>query len=119
MDERLKFRNSILAITLACVSQGMNAQTMASPGFPVPGSPIMFWRLTLWNNFGPDTPTQVVIRDEEEFKRIWGRMYPVHSYEDYLRAPKPPNIDFAKEVVIPAALGSKSSGGYGYVSIAL
>lgn len=73
----------------------------------------MFWRLTSWNNFGPSAPTQEVIRDAEEFKRIWGRLYPVRSYEDYLRAPKLPNIDFAKEAVILVALGSKSSGGYG------
>lgn len=71
----------------------------------------MFWRLTSWNNFGPSAPTQEVIRDAEEFKRIWGRLYPVRSYEDYLRAPKAPNIDFAKEAVIVVALGPKSSGG--------
>jgi hypothetical protein len=55
---------------------------------------------------------EAVIQNAEEFKRFWGRLYSTHRYENYLRAPKPPHIDFDREVVVVLAFGQTATGGY-------
>lgn len=53
-----------------------------------------------------------IVQDAGEFKRIWRILYPTCTYESYVHAPKSPEINFSKEVVVVAALGQENNGGY-------
>lgn len=51
---------------------------------------------------------RLVIRDREAWRDVWKRIYS-------LRSPTPPlpEIDFAREMLVVAAMGEQSNGGYG------
>src|SRR6476646_3051450 len=56
---------------------------------------------------GFDTPTRVVVRDAVTWQAVW--------HQIYLRispVPPVPAIDFSRQMVVVAALGSRSTGGY-------
>ncbi|HVE78445.1 MAG TPA: protease complex subunit PrcB family protein [Gemmatimonadaceae bacterium] len=59
-------------------------------------------------NSGLRQPARFVIRDEVEWRAAWDAVHGSLS-------PKPelPAVDFAREMVVVAALGERSSGGYG------
>jgi hypothetical protein len=60
------------------------------------------------SNSGLDDPLRVTIRDVEAWRKMWKQIY--------RRGPSPspelPDINFSKEMVILAALGSRPTGGY-------
>lgn len=67
----------------------------------------------LWteDNSGLLDPMQSVIRDRNEFTRIWSKMY-ANSKQDGRH--ELPTVDFSKEVVIVASGGWRSTGTGGY-----
>lgn len=53
-------------------------------------------------------PERLVVRDDATWRTVWASMWLNMS-----PAPELPTVDFSKEMVIVAALGSRSTGGYG------
>jgi hypothetical protein len=54
-------------------------------------------------NSGFTDPARIVVRDDDEWRRVWGR----------IRAgSEPPAVDFAANMALVAALGTKRSGGF-------
>jgi hypothetical protein len=56
---------------------------------------------------GLDEPGRLVIRDDASWGNVWSQLVDGTS-----PAPAVPAIDFARDVVIIAAMGARSSGGY-------
>jgi hypothetical protein len=59
---------------------------------------------------GLDAPARVVVRDLQTWQSLWAQIYRRHG-----AAPPLPTIDFSREMIIVAALGSRASGGYGII----
>jgi hypothetical protein len=57
---------------------------------------------------GIEDSLRVVIRDARQWATYWER---VHAH--MIPAPAAPAVDFGREMVVLAALGARSSGGYG------
>jgi len=56
---------------------------------------------------GLASPARLVIEDPQAFEEVWNR-----AFGGYGPSPPLPAVDFAHEVVVVAALGEQSSGGY-------
>ena len=65
------------------------------------------------NGYPSKTPFRLVIRNRDEFSDFWkgllAKVPPGHW------APSLPEIDFAKEMIIVAAMGERPSSGYGII----
>ena len=59
---------------------------------------------------GLGQPERLVIRDDATWHSVWASIW-----SGTTPTPTTPNVDFTKEMVILAALGSRSTGGYGIV----
>ena len=53
---------------------------------------------------------RAVIRDNTAWQAAWASLWPAGA-----PIPAPPNVDFTKEMVVLAALGERSTGGYAIV----
>lgn len=56
---------------------------------------------------GVTTPEHLAIRDAAAWSTLWARIYATQR-----PVPPLPDVDFGKEMVIAAALGTRSTGGY-------
>lgn len=96
-----------LALALSgCVSSGSGRVT-GPPGT------VEFTRITreapsVSHNTGLLAPTRMLISDAATLADVWGR-----AYGGIQPAPELPSVDFTSERVLLAALGERSSGGYG------
>lgn len=110
-------RNLVLALALAAGLAGCAASSLTGGDAAVDrqgqGTPVTVTRLrperyALEFNSGFTAPARLVVRSEAEWRDAWARIY-------QHRMPKPdlPAVDFAREAVLVAALGERSSGGYG------
>jgi hypothetical protein len=63
------------------------------------------YSFTFYSGF--DKPTRLVVRDVVTWQTVWSQIYLRGS-----PVPPLPAIDFSREMVVVAALGSHSSGGY-------
>lgn len=63
---------------------------------------------SLTYNSGLTDPARVIVTDAQQWAQVWGAIWRNHSPEPAL-----PQIDFAQERVVVAALGQRNSGGYG------
>lgn len=59
---------------------------------------------------GFTTRERLVVRDAAAWKDVWGRVS-----AGMTPAPLPPQVDFAREMLVVAALGERPTGGYGIV----
>lgn len=57
---------------------------------------------------GVQKPERVVVRSQPEWEALWKRSAPSKS-----QAGAAPKVDWSKEMVLAAFLGSRSTGGYG------
>lgn len=57
---------------------------------------------------GFDQPARLVIRDALTWQEVWNRIYLRES-----PIPPLPEIDFSREMIVVAAMGSHGTGGYG------
>ena len=64
-------------------------------------------RRTPFLNAGPAKPARLVFRERGEFEKFWEDLTRLHSY----KAPAP-EVDFSREMLIVAAMGSRPSSGY-------
>ena len=63
--------------------------------------------LPFLQNSGLRDSLRTIIRDRAAFAELWARMY-----APYGERPAVPEIDFDREMIVVAALGTRSSGGY-------
>jgi hypothetical protein len=50
---------------------------------------------------------RLVIRDRNEFKKLWDQIVGVQSDKQ-----PPPDVDFSREILVVAAMGERPSGGF-------
>jgi hypothetical protein len=74
-------------------------------------APVPYWSFHGQLNWGLVEPTESVIRNQSEFQELWTA---IHSTPARGRGslPRPPQIDFRKEMIIAVGTGRRSSGGY-------
>ena len=85
--------------------------TSSPPGEPGAQVPIIRLRSEPYSfayNSGLDKPARIVVRDDANWQAVWLAIYRGSS-----TVPPAPTIDFAREMVLVAALGARGSGGYG------
>lgn len=56
---------------------------------------------------GVEVPLRQIIREAADWAEFWSRVYANRSPK-----PRPPAIDFKREMVIVAAMGQRGTGGY-------
>jgi predicted small secreted protein len=95
---------------------GCNTTTAVAPDASrVPdrtGAPVAVTRLraepySFTFSSGLRTPQRTVVRDEAAWRAAWAAMW-----QGYSPQPALPPVDFAREVVVVAALGERMTGGY-------
>jgi hypothetical protein len=105
MKKSVKLCTVALTVLCACSKSEVTAT--------LPGEPIQITRLrsepySFAFVSGMDQPARLVIRDADTWQAVWTQIYrgssPVYP---------PPSIDFSREMLVVAALGTHSSGGYG------
>ncbi len=112
-------RTLVLALALAAGLAGCASSSLtggdASADRQGQGSPIPVTRFgtggrALEYYSGFTAPARLVVRSEGEWREAWARIHQT-------RTPQPPlpAVDFARETVLLAALGERSSGGHGVV----
>lgn len=52
-------------------------------------------------------PERLVVRDQAAWVAAWGSLWP-----NGVPIPAPPTVDFSKDMIVLAALGARSTGGY-------
>lgn len=112
-------RTLVLALALAAGLAGCAASSLtggdAAADRQGQGAPVPVTRfgaagraLELYSGF--TAPARLVVRSEGEWREAWARIHQT-------RTPQPPlpAVDFARETVLLAALGERTSGGHGIV----
>ncbi len=104
---------ALLALALGCAS----AADIAAPGeasqVPSGAAPLAFLPFPdttlqlLRTNTGVATRARYVVRDQGTWTNLWARV--VSNLDP---RPAPPVIDFSRDMVVAAAMGTKSTGGY-------
>ncbi len=89
---------------------GSAGGTSPLEGAPVAVTPIAPKAALMHTRY--DAPARLVIRSQKELDDAWARLY-----AGLPGPPAAPSVDFAREMVLLAALGTRSSGGHA-VSIA-
>lgn len=99
------------AILLLVIAAGVSA-SLQETGMSLPITPLVRMtgpRWSLMNNSGIRVSARSVIRDQRTWRAVWKRINPGPNN------PRLPKVNFAKEVLIVAALGQRSTGGYGII----
>jgi hypothetical protein len=101
-----------LLLTVACGKTGSLGPEGAQSASPV-GEPLSVTRLrpepySFSFSSGITDSTRVVVRDARAWEAAWRAVWSNHT-----PVPALPAIDFEREMVVVAALGSRRSGGYG------
>ena len=105
----------MLALSLAAVTAGCAAPLVtggdARADQQAAGTPVPVTRLrpgyTFTFNSGYTAPARQVVRSEGEWRAVWAKLH-----QNVMPQPAVPAIDFGREMVLVAALGGRSSGGY-------
>lgn len=105
-----------LAIAGSGFSSRQSGQEVANMGRPVPITPLREPCDTCGprNSFesytGIEDKQRLVIRDGKAWRDVWKRIYSVTS-----STPPLPQVDFTKEMLVVAAMGTRSNGGYAII----
>jgi hypothetical protein len=96
---------SVLVLNSACSDDPRPTQTL-------PGTSLTMVRLrdepySFSFNSGFDKPARLVVRDPVTWRVVWNQ-----TYLRQTPVPPLPSVDFSREMIVVAALGSRSSGGY-------
>lgn len=113
------FLISLTALFLVVLQTRATVETQRQneSGTPVPITPLGPKPCPTCESRGPfitysgmEEPAQLVIKDSAEWKKVWERIHSTQS-----PVPPLPKIDFSREMVVLAALGSRATGGHGIV----
>lgn len=101
-------RNVIAAVAVVLVAGGGCANF---PGL-VDGQPIPVVRLraepySFTYNSGLAQPQRIVVREVDSWRSIWAEIFKTYSH-----VPELPQVDFTEEMIVVAALGGRSTGGF-------
>ena len=99
--------SSAVALTLFAASCASPEQSTLPPG---PNIPIVRLRAEPYSfefSSGLNTPARLVVRDPVAWQSLWTQLYERRS-----PVPPVPAVDFSREMLVVAALGVRSSGGY-------
>lgn len=94
----------IAAAPLACSTVGLEPEPL---GAELPLSRLRAEPYSFTFNSGLDAPARLVIRDRSEWQSVWNQMHARSSPQPTL-----PEFDFTRSMIVVAAMGSRSSGGY-------
>lgn len=109
----------VLSLALAAGMAGCAASSLtggdAAADRQAQGTPVPVTRMgpggrALERYSGFTAPARLVVRGEAEWREAWTKIY-----EPRMPRPPLPAVDFARETVLVAALGERSSGGFGIV----
>lgn len=107
-------RTRSLVILVAALLAGACGDTPTARQDPpleaLAGNPVQLARFTEYfpaYNSGFGQQTRLVVGSQAEWQAAWTRLWKNHA-----PVPPPPAVDFANEVVLLAAMGSRSSGGF-------
>jgi hypothetical protein len=91
----------LVAASVACAAAGITAPGQNVPIVRLRAEPYAFTFVS-----GLDEPAQLVVRDAVTWQAIWTQI-------NLRTSPVPlPAVDFSREMIVVAALGSRSTGGY-------
>jgi protease stability complex PrcB-like protein len=97
-----------IVVSLA-FSAGCSASDITQPvGTPVPMVRLRADPYSFAFYSGLDKPARLVVRDAVTWQQVWQQIFLRES-----PVPSVPEIDFSREMIVVAALGSHSTGGYG------
>jgi hypothetical protein len=91
--------------TLAC-SASLDAPE--EPGTPVPVNRLRAEPYSFADNSGMRESERLVVRDETTWRTVWAAIW-----RNSTTVPEVPSIDFAREMLVVAALGQRGTGGFG------
>jgi protease stability complex PrcB-like protein len=107
MNQRVRSVVVVLAFVVAC-SHPEATPAPAPIGDPVPIVRLRAEPYSFEHYSGLDRPDRIVVRDQGSWEALWARIY-----RGFSPVRPVPAIDFSREMLVVAALGSRSSGGYG------
>ncbi|HEY4129096.1 MAG TPA: protease complex subunit PrcB family protein [Gemmatimonadaceae bacterium] len=101
----MKFGLWLLVGVAACQSAGMHAQPSISGRLPI--TRLRNQAGSFDSNSGLVDSARVVVRDAATWRTLWGQIN-----QPFIPQPAVPSIDFNRDMVVVAAMGTKPSGGY-------
>lgn len=97
----------LLLLTSIALLGCTRSQPATPPGTSIPVTRFRSDSLPFAFNSGVDEPERLVVRDAAAWNSLWTRIHARQS-----PVPPLPSVDFTKEMVVFAALGTQPSGGY-------
>lgn len=98
----------VFAAVMAACAHPEATRPILIPGDPVPIVRLRAEPYSFAFYSGLEQPGRIVVRDPSTWQALWAQ---IHSRQSPV--PPVPAIDFSQEMLVVAALGSRSSGGYG------
>lgn len=92
----------VAVLALACTSQGATS----SPGSHIPMVRLRAEPYSFTYSSGLQQRARLVVRDVASWQTLWNE---IHSNRSYVPLPV---VDFSREMIVVAALGARSSGGF-------
>ena len=99
--------SSAVVLTLFAAACASPEQSTLPPGSSIPIVRLRAEPYSFEFNSGLNTPARIVVRDASTWQSLWTQIYQGRS-----PVPPLPAIDFSSDMLVVAALGSRSSGGY-------
>lgn len=101
----------LIPIAIAALAACAESPLAGPPLDDLPGQAVVVTRLderypSQYSGFGD--PARIVVDDAAQWAEVWARLW-----NNQRPLPPLPAVDFAREVVIVAAMGSRPTGGYG------
>lgn len=93
----------VLAVTTGCGGTDITEP----PGTSVPLIRLRSDPFSFTYNSGMDDTEQIVVRDPLMWRAVWNQIY-LRQFP----VPPLPSVDFSQEMLVVAALGNRSTGGY-------
>jgi hypothetical protein len=96
-----------IALTLFAAACASSEQSTLPPGPKIPVVRLRAEPYSFEFYSGLNTPARLAVRDAASWQSLWAQIY-----QRRFPVPPVPAIDFSRDMLVVAALGSRSSGGY-------
>lgn len=100
-------RRIVLASAVACTTACSSALGPGAPREPLPITRFSPGSSSFSSFSGIRTPTNAVVRDSNTWRTTWQQIN-----QPFFPQPPLPSVDFNREMVLLAAMGTEPSGGY-------